>query len=321
MARLLGLVSSGYIALMVLYFVIRLLTGDSLWWIALTTAFVAYTFVPAFFFLAIAVMFGQWRTAARLSILAVVAVLWFGPFFQPKSNAPPQGTTIRVMTYNLHGDENSELAAFENWLRTHQPDVVALQEIPGAYREGIESLRDMYPEQVGEDIMLLSRYPINESRRDEDYLRAIIAVQDEKIAVYTLHFEGLFSQSPRLNLPVLDTLSRYDEDQRNQQIDRLVAALDGESIPYIVAGDFNLSQHSLKYSALAVRMTDSFRATNTGLGPTWSLDYGLPLLRIDYIWHGKGLRSIDTEIGPDLGSDHLPVIAVLEILETTLPDE
>lgn len=41
-----------------------------------------------------------------------------------------------------------------------------------------------------------------------------------------------------------------------------------------------------------------------------------PLLRVDYIWHSDGLRTVDVGTGPrGLGSDHLPVYAVLELME------
>lgn len=317
LARLLIFLSSLYISLLVIYFLVRLFTGDSLWWVALLNALVIYTFAPAFFFLALAMLIGQWRTAARVGIVAVIAVLWFGPFFQPKSVAPARGTTIQVLTYNLHGDENQRLDTFEAWMRQNRPDIVALQEVPSAYDQRITALEDIYPEQTRHgDLMLLSRHPILEAHPQEDYLRAIIAVGDTKIAVYTLHFAGLFARAPRIDVPILDSLTRYDETRRNEQIDALLDTVKEEAIPFIVAGDFNLSQHSIKYSSLVVEMTDSFRATSPGLGVTWSIKHGLPLLRVDYIWHGKGLRSVNAHPGPDLGSDHLPVIATLEILDT-----
>ncbi|MBZ0300947.1 MAG: endonuclease/exonuclease/phosphatase, partial [Anaerolineae bacterium] len=75
------------------------------------------------------------------------------------------------------------------------------------------------------------------------------------------------------------------------------------------------------YGELAAAMGDSFRETSAGLGTTWPAARGdddipaliPPVLRLDYIWHSRQLRTLSTEIGPDLGSDHLPVVAVLAL--------
>ena len=41
----------------------------------------------------------------------------------------------------------------------------------------------------------------------------------------------------------------------------------------------------------------------------------MPMLRLDYIWHDDHFRALNAEKGPSgLGSDHLPVVADLELL-------
>jgi hypothetical protein len=91
--------------------------------------------------------------------------------------------------------------------------------------------------------------------------------------------------------------------------------------PFIVAGDFNICEHSVIYGELAARMADSFREAGTGFGTSWPLPVAKeipvfvpPLVRIDYIWHSKHFRAIDASQGPRLGSDHLPLFATLELI-------
>ena len=55
--------------------------------------------------------------------------------------------------------------------------------------------------------------------------------------------------NPRLNLKfvprfILKAISGVDDRPRNEQIDLLISYLEKETVPYIVAGDFNLSQYA-----------------------------------------------------------------------------
>ena len=41
----------------------------------------------------------------------------------------------------------------------------------------------------------------------------------------------------------------------------------------------------------------------------------LPMVRIDYVWHTQHLRSLESWVGQDAGSDHMPVMAVMRFEE------
>ena len=116
-------------------------------------------------------------------------------------------------------------------------------------------------------------------------------------------------------------LLTYDETRRNAQIEVLLDVVEAETIPYIVAGDLNMSQHSIIYSSLAVEMTDTFRETGVGLGATWPTTLLGPALRLDYIWVSDRFYVLGTERSPNLGSDHLAVIAGLELLSPESAEE
>ncbi len=113
----------------------------------------------------------------------------------------------------------------------------------------------------------------------------------------------------------------YDDSARDAQIHALIARLQDEPLPYVVAGDFNMSDQSVIYGDLAAAMGDSFREAGTGLGTSWPMlqaSFGLPLsipplMRIDYIWHSDEFRAVEASVGPFLGSDHLPMLATLAL--------
>jgi endonuclease/exonuclease/phosphatase (EEP) superfamily protein YafD len=51
-----------------------------------------------------------------------------------------------------------------------------------------------------------------------------------------------------------------------------------------------------------------------GLAPTWPANgiWPYPLVRLDYVWHSEGLQALSAELGPRLGSDHLPLIVTFD---------
>ena len=156
-------------------------------------------------------------------------------------------------------------------------------------------------------------------------LRLLLNLDGRHLAVYALHFS--LPLRPRaasvFRRPDADigpeALLRYDESRRNAQIRRFLAILDQETAPFIVAGDFNMSDVSLIYDEFAGRMQDGWRGAGNGAGRTWPVAEAIglprliqPFLRIDYIWHSAALRAASAEVGEAIGSDHLPLQMSLE---------
>jgi endonuclease/exonuclease/phosphatase (EEP) superfamily protein YafD len=330
--RLIAFASGVYLIGMLAYLAIRLIFGDQWWWVALLNAFAIYTFLPAFILGPLATLAGMWRVATRMGLLAILAVVWFGPFFQPPSVSPSGAPTIRVSTFNMLGN-NPTPEQVISWLRDVDADVVLLQEVPPSFRDSVEAeLTDLYPESQFDDITnnwnmgMLSKYPIIAASDFDDnsrIQRVTLEINGQEIAVYNVHFQVPIQEDSHLfetGFHWLDLALHYDEDGRNEQIAELLTTLKTEPLPFIVAGDFNMSQHTITYSSVAVAMTDSFRRTESGLGATFPATLSIipPLLRIDYVWYQRNaFRAIDTHVGPHLGSDHLPVIADIEMLFLT----
>jgi endonuclease/exonuclease/phosphatase (EEP) superfamily protein YafD len=95
---------------------------------------------------------------------------------------------------------------------------------------------------------------------------------------------------------------------------RRLDAFDRESL--IVCGDFN----STPWSAALLRQDRLFRLERrTRALLTWPvqpytrfrLTSPLPFLALDHIYAGPAWETVSVRAGPRLGSDHLPVVAVL----------
>jgi vancomycin resistance protein VanJ len=333
--QLLKRLSALYIIVLTFYIALRFTVGDGFWWLSLLNTFAFLLFIPLP--LALMVVWVQKTKWLRLLSLVptLVALAWFGTYFLPKPPRDLFGQPLTVLTYNMRAQDET----FESFLRQHQPDIVFLQETSSNYSQLVSSITDLYPYQFNQSEewgnTVLSKYPV---LRGEDLQgfgsslpqRLELDVNGQTIAVYNVHFTWPIG-NPRLQtrfLPgfIAKAISGFDDTPRNTQLDMLANYLEAETLPFIVAGDFNLSQYSATYDKFSKVARDSFRDTAIGFGNTWpaTLQSGLhlpPLLRLDYIWHGVHFKAADVQRQEGLGSDHFPVLSrlVLEDLPVSNP--
>lgn len=327
---------------MALYLALRLMMGDRMGGLLAAANEVApYLFLP----LALLVPLGlitraKWGLLATLPLVVVVAA-WLGPRYLDKAEVVPSGPVLRLITFNVYF-RNQDVASVERWLNAQDADLVLLQEIsqtsilPLLYRQS-----ERYPHQhtrfspgrfIGNAV--LSRYPIlaweslDAPAERSAYLmdRYLIAVNGEPVAVYNLDMPVPVNWSRTGGAggisEIFALMSSYDDRVRNARIDRFLEHLATETGPIIAAGDFNLSDYALKYDDIFARLHDAYRTVGAGTGATWPanarestlLDRLPPLLRMDYIWHSDHFRAVEAAVGPELASDHRPVLATLEMM-------
>jgi endonuclease/exonuclease/phosphatase (EEP) superfamily protein YafD len=88
------------------------------------------------------------------------------------------------------------------------------------------------------------------------------------------------------------------------------ADLGRDGAALLIAGDFNLPPESAIFRASWGGYTDAFPAAGCGYGYTkFTRWWGA---RIDHVLAGAGWQVRDCTVGPDVGSDHRPVLATLE---------
>ena len=242
-----------------------------------------------------------------------LAVYLFAPYFVADAHPTNVPADISVMTFNTIVNP----VALGSAMGEYGTDLVLIQETPG--------LSELQELEVAQDYTLIyggerrgnavfSKYPVLEERNISleggwEAQRLVVEVDGRELAVYNVHL------LLPLNLrPVESTVgqllgARYDERTRNAQIRVLLRELETEKLPYIVAGDFNLSEYSPVYSELAAVMRDSYREVGQGFGFSWHSS--LAFLRIDYIWHSSALTAVRSLRGKRFDSDHYPVVSEL----------
>ena len=271
----------------------------------------------------------RWSVLLQICLLATGLYSFARPgMYRPVK--PPAGETFLVVTFNVQGS-NRELRQAIDWLLKEAPDLIALQETAEGYDQRLAPLYEAYAHEdhIEGSVRVFSRYAILEREvliiEDEPgrvALRLLLDHDGRELAIYPAHFT--LPLKPRSQFaPHADigpeALLRYDERRRNAQIRRFLEILGAENRPFIVAGDFNMSDASLIYDEVSAVMEDAWRAAGVGAGRTWPVAEAIglprviqPLLRIDYIWHSEELRPTAATVGESIGSDHLPVSVEFE---------
>lgn len=237
-----------------------------------------------------------WLAALPLALLP----LWTASPSLPAARDAAAPPTLVLASANVHAG-NPDPAPLAAWLRAQPADVVVLVELTPTYADGLQhALADGYPHHAffAADspfgIGLLSRLPLRDVTRNDSAdgipsLAATIDTAQGPVRVIAAH--------------PMPPLAPHWQQARDDLFRSLAREARGR--PTVVAGDLNATPWS---RALAEASSLGLRRA-TGLAPTWpSAHVGIP---IDHVLAGPGWRRGETARGPDIGSDHRPIRAVL----------
>jgi len=330
MARLAALVVWLYSSAIVLWFLLHLVVGDQLGWLALVSTFAPYLFWPLPFIVILALV--ARRRAWVPTLLAVlVFVVEYGVLFDFGlfNRRAVAGEPITVLSFNTWGYSQSPETA-QAIVSSGTPDIVVLQELSSEIAAVIDrDLADIYPYRLmepGNRKGILSRYPLTDANDslppDVRWFTqaAEVDVGGRRLTVYNVHlYVWTILSDVAAGRSVADGLAG-GAASREQQAAALAQDVATRAGPVIVAGDLNATDQSTAYAVLTAHLNDAHRQAGSGFGHTFPAYrgsfHGLPILpravRIDMILYSSDLQAVDSRVVPEHGeSDHHPVWATL----------
>jgi endonuclease/exonuclease/phosphatase (EEP) superfamily protein YafD len=270
-----------------------------------------------------------WAGAGFLAALWNIALAWpsiAANVTTALADPPPKGRTLKVVSFNLSYD-NPDFAKTVAFLAKSGADVIGLAEVTPEAKAALSKLKSIYPHSVdciGQDrfceLMLLSKKPMRYSFAGKigpklTYVAsADIDWQGAPVSIAMAHIVLPFVKPDWAPLqtwiPANDPSPLLtDTPALWQSVQVAVLAGYARSLgpDQIVMGDFN----STPWSDLQTAFRKATWLDNRGpLVVTWPTALPAPLrVPIDTVFVGGGLTLRDFRAGPDLGSDHLPVIA------------
>lgn len=280
--------------------------GDTWWVLGLLTHFrPQYLALSAAGALVLGVA-GRRRVAAALGLCALVNAVVLWPYLVPgaRSSPEPRSALAKALLVNVQTG-NRDHGAVRALIAREAPDVIVLLEVDRTWLAALADLHRSHPFNVTSPrddnfgIALFSRHPCLRCEvvpLGDAGLPAVIGefATGERFTVVGVH----------LVPPVGAGLARLQAEQFRALTERL-ANVKG---PTLLLGDFNATPWSPRLDALldGTRLRDAARGR--WLWRTWPV--GMPPLGIpiDHALHSPGVTVVQHRRGPDVGSDHFPVI-------------
>lgn len=250
--------------------------------------------------------------------LVILGLLFIPPV---PANTPVSDTTLRLLHGNVDRG-NSNPAQMIQYLDAQTVDVMLIQEVTPEWFARLQSDLQHYTVVAAEprsnshgSALLLPVNPVHAltvqstqiiylpETSDRPLLEATLSYGDRRLKLLSLHVTRPRNSST--------TASQYREFQAvaewsQQQLQQ------GQDV--LIMGDFNSTPWSSQFRAFVEQAQLINSQRGFGLQPTWPAGFP-PLLQIpiDHCLHSPSWITVHREIGPALGSDHLPLTVELAL--------
>jgi len=322
--RFLAWVSWGYPALVAAVWIFTVQGGDR-WWPATVALYAPRwpVLIPLLALIPAALL------SNRLLLIPLLAggLMAAGPFMGlhlPHYRTAASGdSVVRILTCNINaGGFNRK--HFADLLHNSNADIVALQECP---RDPGVSLPPGWHSVREGELIIWSRYPLERGTMMQALhpphawprtclLTCTVQTPEGALTFCTVHLPspryGLTEALDRKTILNPSRSGVLEQETLHRQLTareaaRQIASLPG---PVVIAGDFNMPADSPLYREAWGGYQNAFSQEGFGYGWTQrTVLRGIPIgLRIDHTLIGAGLGIVLSRVGPDIGSDHLPLI-------------
>ncbi|HEU4654033.1 MAG TPA: endonuclease/exonuclease/phosphatase family protein [Steroidobacteraceae bacterium] len=285
--------------------------GRFFWIFDLLTHFTPYLALVLLLSSTMALFCGERRIAIVGLLLCIASALQIVPYVRPRpAPALEQSERFRLVTFNIW-HHNSEVARVARFLEHSDADVLVIQEATAMQARQLQQRLTSYryallDGTIDDGTIVFSRWPID----DAQYLE--LADRGARAASLSLRWRDRSVQilGVHLHWPLGRRVSKF----RNAELHGLANLAANETArPLLVAGDFNITQWSSYYQQFVKDSTLSDADWGQGLQASWPSVLGPLGISIDHCLHSGHWDVIATRTGPELGSDHLPVIVDLQL--------
>jgi len=293
------------------------------WWLAdLSTHFSMYFAVASVLWVLLAVYMRRRKTIIILLIILSVNIWTVLPSFLPRGNqVQTQSPVLSLAQFNiLHKNRDRKQAL--DFIRNCDADIMFIQEIDPWWAGVVLESDVPYRFEVSRPadgsfgIAMLVHTSIDsddrvviEGTRVIDYAEGVDGVERPAIEA-TLLLDGQRVKLLSIHPPP-PTRSEYFT-LRNEILQQARDWADAQTDPHVVIGDLNTTPWSHAFSILTKGGGLVSTLDGRGNQGTWPTHLPMPwLLPIDHCLHSVEWDCVEREIGPETGSDHLPLLVSL----------
>lgn len=284
------------------------LAGERHWLLEVTTHFRPHYAAALLAYATVYLLARRVRSAAIFLAFAVINAAVIAPRFAPHEAAPADAPLIKLLAANVLTSNRNHAALMELVTR-EQPDVIALLEVNDTWLAALAPLATTHPHMLRESrsdnfgIALFSRLPLTDTKirylgpAEVPSLKATIMLGGRPIELLATH-----------PLPPGGADNLLLRDNQLTAIARWSSA---SANPVIVLGDLNCAPWSPAFRTLL--REGALHDTGYGLTPTWPVSPWWLRIPLDHCLASRHFATVDHRTGPDIGSDHFPVLVTLAL--------
>jgi endonuclease/exonuclease/phosphatase (EEP) superfamily protein YafD len=303
------------VAALVVFSLVLPWLGHWFWLAELSTHFVAQYAVAS---LIVAVVLGlKNRPFASLAALAVCVTqvvrllpLWAQPDL-PMAPGPSEQLTISQVNVHFKSADPDRIV---QWFEDQDSDIAVLVEVTPEWDGAMARLRAKYPHSLirippdASGVAVFAKHAAPSLRVEplgDAWCPAVVLNVPQPAGPPVLALFATHLRSP---------MTPGDAAARNRQLAVLARRVEAETaLNKVVVGDLNITRWSPWYGDLTGPAGIRDGQEGFGLGGSWPSVLGRWMgIPIDQTLVSPGVRVVRREVGPDLGSDHLPVTTTIE---------
>jgi len=293
-----------------------------LWWVFDLFSHFRYQYLILLIMSSLIFIIGRKYSEALISSLfvvvnlALVLPLYIGGSRKLRNVSSKEGKTrtYRVLFSNVE-QKNLQSSKLSELIRSTNPDLIALVEVNQAWMDELQPEKAGYPyvhSALREDnygVAFFSRIPFESTETcyfGDAYVPTVIV----RFILDGRYLTIIDTHPPP---PKSHTLSNY----RNHQLEEIAEFVSGQTGDVMVLGDLNITPWSPFFQEFLRRSSLRESRNGFGLQLSWPTDRVPFLVPIDHILVSKGIIINNRRVGPNVGSDHFPVILSFSIFNPT----
>ena len=257
----------------------------------------------------------RWWTLALLvglSALQAIFILKFTPIWPRQScDADAQALAdtdnhVSVLAANVK-KSNREYDKLISYVKAEDPDIAIAVEVDDEWIDALHPLRDAYPHWIeipkdnGYGICMMSKLDVSD-HSVQCHITDDVPSITAKVVLRSGDVFRLYVVHPEPPIPTHDT------EGRDSEISHVGLIARDDPLPAVVTGDLNdvaWSTTTRQFQRLS-RLLDP--RVGRGFFNTFHAHYPMFRWPLDHLFHDQRFRLVSMERGPNIASDHFPVM-------------
>ncbi len=292
--------------------------GEFAWWLDLASHFRVHYAVLFAGMGGLCLLGRKWRWALAAGALLLINAVPVGRLLYPRAGvASAEGKPChRALLINVNTKTGNPARVMEEIRRT-DPDFLVLEEISEEWLVHLAPVLSGFPHQLVEPrednfgIGLFSRRPWTKG--------LVLYLGSAGVPSVWAQFEGEGSAFILIGTHPLPPGGRAYSAYRNEQLEQLAEQVSRMKDPVLVLGDLNVTPWSPHFKKLLRNGGLQNSSQGRGLFASWPAFAWPFMIPIDHALHTEGIELMDKRIGPDVGSDHYPLVVEFTVRSLSGP--